>query len=146
DERQVRRLAPGVVGLAGHRDVTLDPLLRDGAGELAHILQPLLQLLRRADRTVEEPAIPGLDLLPGLGLELLGQPAPGKRLRYIEGRVHASNSLGFGCGRLPHPTSDGDATATRFRAGPAPGTSRAAAGLVPGVAFRATSGPARGGR
>jgi hypothetical protein len=88
DEGEMGGLARGVVCLAGHRDVALHALLPDGRVELSHVEEPAFQLLGRPDRAVEQLAIPGLDLLPGLELQVRRQPVTGINLGNVCGRTH----------------------------------------------------------
>jgi hypothetical protein len=86
DERQVGGLAVGVVGLTGHGDVAPDPFLRDRAVQLTQVEQPVFKVFGRPDWPVDQLAIPGLDLVPGLELGLVGDQAVRERLGSVCGR------------------------------------------------------------
>src|SRR5208337_5039177 len=78
DEAEVRRLPFGVVGLTGHGDVALDSLLSYRRVQLSGRDQPPFQVTGRSDGHRQELPVPGLDLLPGLELDLFGQPFMGE--------------------------------------------------------------------
>jgi len=87
-EFEVGRLALGVVGLAGHRDVAFGSELSDRGIQFSNRAEPLLQLVGRVDRFVEQAEIPGFDVLPGCQLGIRRKPAPRKRFRDVSSRTH----------------------------------------------------------
>ena len=79
-EFQIGRLALGVVGLAGHRDIAFDSFLANNCVQFAGRHHPPLEINGRVDWLRHQLLIPGFDLIPRFELEFLGKPLVRKGL------------------------------------------------------------------